>query len=251
MSNTNLTTKTQALAIAGVLSIFAATSATAAFVPDGTPFNPGIPLAGTANYGGMALSDTVVNFSESANLPPLFTGTLRTVVVQNGGGLLDFYYQIGGITEPQGFDADIFRFTIDGFDPFATGVMDYSTNGLTGITGLVNGAGPAPTNAPLTADRDPSLGTGVGFTFSSFPYFGDPNNLNAGDTSFFMIVRTNATEFTPVGALVSGFGTALVQTSGPTSVSAIPEPGSALIGLAVMGLCGSGLFRRNRKSVVS
>jgi hypothetical protein len=237
---------THALAFAGALSLFAA-SASAAIVADGTPFNPGVSLAGTANYGGTALLDVTTNFAESFNLPPLFTGTLRTVVVQNGGGTLDFYYQISNIATilPP---ADIFRFTIDGFDPFATGELNYSTNGLTGIAGVnpfVLG-----NVSPMTADRDPSLGSGVGFTFgnASAPLgpIGTPGNLEVGDTSFFMIVRTNASSYTSVDGLVSGLGTAIVQTSGP-SATPIPEPGSALVGLAVMGLCSSGLFRRNRK----
>lgn len=249
MSKTNITSATRALAFAGALSLFAITSASAAIVADGTPFIPGVPLSGTANFGGTALLDVTTPFAESV-APPEFTGTLRTVVVQNGGGTLDFYYQLGNIssTNPP---ADIFRFTIDGFDPFATGVMDFSTNGLAGIAGV--GAFAIGNKSPRTADRDPSLGSGVGFGFASdpaFPFF-DPNNLNTGDTSFFMVVRTNATAFTGTTGLVSGFGTAPVQTFGPVDVSAIPEPGSALVGLAVMGLCGSGLFRRNRKSVVA
>jgi hypothetical protein len=239
---------TRALAFAGALSLFAATTAFSAVVADGTPFSPGVALTGTANFGGIALLDTTTPFSENFNLPPNFTGTLRTVVVRNGGGTLDFYYQLGNIATPLP-PADIFRFTIDGFDPFATGVMDYSTNGLAGIAGA--GAFVIGNAPPTTADRDPSLGSGVGFTFgvASAPLgpIGTPGNLEVGDTSFFMIVRTNASDYTSVEALVSGFGTAVVQSAGP-SATPIPEPGSALIGMAVMGLCGSGLVRRNRKT---
>jgi hypothetical protein len=249
MSNSKITLATRALAFAGALSLFAAASSSAAVVADGTPFNPGVALTGSANFGGTVLSNTTTNFAET--LTPTFTGSLRTVVVQNGGGTLDFYYQLSNIAStPGNAPADIFRMTIDGFDPFATGVMDFSTNGLTGIAGA--GAFVLGNKSPRTADRDPSIGTGVGFGFATTP--GTPlfnaNNLNAGDTSFFMVVRTNATAFTASTATISGFGTAFAQTFAPTAVSAIPEPGSALVGLAVMGLCGSGLFRRNRKSAV-
>jgi MYXO-CTERM domain-containing protein len=256
MSKTNLTSATRALAFAGALSFLAITSASAAVVADGTPFNPGVALTGTANYGGTALLDTTTNFAET--LTPTFTGTLRTVIVQNGVGTLDFYYQLSNIVSTttgqppvSNAPADIFRLTIDGFDPFATGVMDYSTNGLAGIAGVnpfVVG-----NKSPMTADRDPSIGSGVGFGFASnpgLPEF-DPNNLNQGDTSFFMIVRTNATAYTGTTAIVSGFGTALASTYAPVDVSAIPEPGSALVGMAVMGLCGSGLVRRRRQSVIA
>jgi len=256
MSKNKLTLAIKALAFAGALSLFATASSLAAVVADNTPFNPGVPLGGTANFGGTVLANLVTNFQEENNIPPpndpTFTGSLRTVVVQNGGGTLDFYYQLSNIVStPGNSPADIFRLTIDGFDPFATGVMDFSTNGLTGIAGA--GAFVVGNKSPRTADRDPSIGTGVGFGFATTP--GAPlfnaNNLNQGDTSFFMVVRTNATQFFNSTATVSGFGTAFAQTLAPVNVSAIPEPGSALVGLAVMGLCGSGLFRRNRKPAVA
>jgi hypothetical protein len=249
MSKIKLTLATRALAFAGALSFFAATSS-AAVVADGTPFNPGVPLTGSANFGGTVVANITTNFAETVT--PTFTGSLRTVVVQNGGGTLDFYYQLSNIAStPGNAPADIFRLTIDGFDPFATGVMDYSTNGLAGIAGA--GAFVIGNKSPRTADRDPSIGTGVGFGFASnpgLPLF-DPNNINAGDTSFFMVVRTNATQYFASTATVSGFGTAFAQTLAPVDLSVIPEPGSALVGLAVMGLCGSGLFRRNRKPAVA
>ena len=255
MSKIKLTLATRALAFVGALSFFAATTS-AAVVADGTPFNPGVPLTGSANFGGTALADIATNFAESVT--PTFTGSLRTVVVQNAGGTLDFYYQLSNIVSTttgqpptSNAPADIFRMTIDGFDPFATGVMDYSTNGLAGIAGA--GAFAIGNKSPRTADRDPSIGSGVGFGFASnpgLPLF-DPNNINQGDTSFFMVVRTNATQYFGSTATISGFGTAFAQTLAPANVSAIPEPGSTLVGLAVMGLCGSGLFRRNRKPAVA
>jgi hypothetical protein len=250
MSNSKITLATRALAFAGALTFFAATPSSAAVVADGTPFNPGVPLTGTANFGGLALSDTTTNFAETGT--PTYLGTLRTVVVQNGGGTLDFYYQLSNIVStPTNAPADIFRMTIDGFDPFATGVMDYSTNGLAGIGGALPFV--IGNKSPRTADRDPAIGTGVGFGFANnpgLPLF-DPNNLNQGDTSFFMVVRTNATAFTASTATISGFGTAFAATFAPTGpVSVIPEPGSALVGLAIMGVCGSGLLRRNRKSAI-
>ncbi len=248
---------TQALAFVGALSLFAAASSSAALVADGTPF-PGVPITGVNNFGGVALSDTLTNFAESGVPGPAYTGTLRTVVVQNGGGTLDFYYQLGNIQSfavgvPPVNAADIFAFSIDNFDLALSNpaTLDFSLNGLTGIAG----ANPfvIGNETPAFANRDPGigLGTGVGFAFSiGLP--GDPGNLNAGETSFFMVVRTNATAFQGTSANVAGNGGAVVATFGPALAgpgTAIPEPGSALVGLAVMGLCTSGLFRRNRNPV--
>lgn len=242
-----LTSTIRAFAFTGAFAIFATTSSLAAVVADGTPFDPGVPLTGTANFGGSVIGDITIAFAEDANTPANFTGTLRSVAVLNGGGTLDFYYQIGTVAQGDIFDPDIFRLVINQFDPFATGIMDYSTNGLAGIAGA--GAFVVGTNAPKTADRDPMDGAGVGFGFASDPGapIGDPNNLNTGDTSFFMIVRSNASEAVFGTAQIQGFGISEgVQTLVPTSLAVIPEPGSALIGIAVLGVCGSGLFRRQR-----
>ena len=136
MSKIKLTLATRALAFAGALSFFAATSS-AAVVADNTPFNPGVPLLPVGNFGGTVVGggDSTFAFSENFNLPPLFTGTLRTVVVDRvaGAGVaLDFYYQISVLTGDPIFGADVFRMTVDGFDPFIPNPaqMESINNGL-------------------------------------------------------------------------------------------------------------------------
>ena len=283
------------MAFAVACSLIAATNSNAAVVVNGTLFNPGVPLTGTANFGGTVQADTTtsfiadgsynsaagvgpgitINFHNQTMAVPLylfptyqlngatpgpgpnpalttFTGTLRTVVVLNAGGTLDFYYQISNIASDFRVDpADIFRMTVDGFDSFATGVMDYSQNGLVGIAGA--SAFLIGNKSARTADRDPAIGTGIGFGFATNPGLpiSEPNNLNPGDTSFFMVARTSAIYYGHSTATISGFGTAFGATFGPSNepfTQAVPEPATlTLWSLGALG-CAIGAYRRRKRA---
>ncbi len=211
--------------LAGILSALALATSPAALV---APGGGAEPLTGTMNFGGWAVGDKTVSFSEPSNL---FQGTLRTVVVQNGSGLLDYYFQLQNTTAPGPF-LDIFRLAVTGFNGYGTGPLDslevdYVTNGLAGIFGVSSVVG---TEAPMTGDRLPDVSSDqVGFDFSFFQ--GDPANVDPGETSQFMVIRTNSKFFQVVNTeVVSGLGTAFVSGFAPV---AVPEPATMLAGLVL------------------
>jgi hypothetical protein len=171
--------------------------------------------------------------------------------VRNAGGTLDFYYQLSNSTTGNSPDPEIFRLTLNGFDErFSTSGTSYEafnvSNGLTGVTGA--GATVNGTKAAFSVDRQVGiLDRGIGFDFDpahfiSLPGFPAPNNLLPGQTSNFLVVRTTAKEFTNRQALVFGAGTAFAQAFSP-----IPEPTTALVGLALGTFVGCAELGRKRR----
>ncbi len=198
---------------------------------------------------GKVVAFKTVSFVDNALPTPFASGILNSFVVDRGSGLLDFYYQLVNTSvgpDPFG-DSDMFRFkTLAGFDPaqnpqLASGLMIGQTNTLTGlntsmfpaVAGLTQGAG-----LQAAATGDHSVGTigSVGFDFPiqpPLPFTGDVNNVNFGESSSFIIVRTNSTVFGMVPSAISGSATAFPVGT----FAAIPEPGSILFGIAVLGTC--------------
>lgn len=231
--------------LTGAIALLAISTASAALVAPGTPESPGVVLNGTSFVGdsslaGWVVGDRTVSFNEPSNL---FQGTLRTVVVQNFGGTLDFYFQLANtsnlppVSTGPGLGSDIFRFSLSEFDGFGTGLGDaleisYRTDGLAGVLGLGNPF-TVGTKAPFSADRDPALASlgGVGVDFDPTQFLGGAGNVDSGEVSQFLLIRTNARFFQAVHSeIVSGFGTAI--TSGYAPV-AVPEPATMLAGLAL------------------
>jgi hypothetical protein len=173
---------------------------------------------------------------------------LRSFVVDRGAGLLDFYYQV---VNTSNVAEELFRIkSIGGFNP----ALSLQVAQTTSLAGLVAGAGSgfvagsytqgAGLEDASTADRDVGSVGSVGFDFSNPPAFiGDPENVSGGETSTFLIVRTNSTQYGDVIAQINGSG----GTSLATTFAAVPEPGSMVFGLGVLGVC----FLRNRKSQTS
>jgi MYXO-CTERM domain-containing protein len=178
--------------------------------------------------------------------PPGFTGTLRTVVVQEAvSGTLDFYLQAANTSAPlvPGDPNTIFRISAGGFNTagFAGDALDvfFRTDGnpanvIPGTTPVVVGL--TGDNPPQTADRLSFNMNDPGFDFSSDLSGGD--SLFGGDVSRFILIRTNARTFGPSTVTVSSTGTAYVSSLAP-----IPEPA----GLAVVGLAGLAFARRRRR----
>lgn len=233
--------------LTGALSLLAVAVSHAAFVaPGGGP----VALSGVTNFGGTKVGDKIVGFSEPSNF---FKGTLRSVVVQNAGGLLDYYFQLSNTTAPGPF-LEIFRLAVTGFNGFGTGPGDqldvnWVTNGLTGISGISSFV--TGTEDAFTGDRLPSIPSNqVGFDFSLAGPAGDPNNVQPGETSNFMVIRTNSRIFQNVNnEVVSGLGTAFASGFAPV---AVPEPATLLAGLVLGSFVAyRDLGRGRRRSAVA
>jgi hypothetical protein len=250
--------------LTGVLSITLVSIAPAALVAPNTPEVSAVVLGGTSfaadsSLAGWVVGDRTVGFNEPSNL---FQGTLRTVVVQNFGGTLDFYFQLANtsnlapVSTGPNLGADIFRFSLSGFTGYGTGAGDaleiaYRTDGLAGALGI--GPVNVGTNAPYSADRDPALAGlgGVGIDFDPSQFLGGAGNLDSGDLSQFLLIRTSARFFQSVHSeIVSGFGTALTSGFAPV---AVPEPATALAGLALgsfVALRDLGRGRRRKPTAI-
>ena len=236
-------------ALVGAFSLIALSTSQAAFVglPSPTPETPGVALGGLTTIGvGTVVAFQSQAFVDNALPTPFATGRLNSFVVDRGGGLLDFYYQVVNTSpgpDPFG-DADFYRFkTTGGFTEAGhqvNPVQVAQTNSLVGLTtgafaaqiaGLTQGAG---LQAAQTADRDLGTPGSVGFDFPiqpPIPFTGDVNNVNFGESSSFLVVRTNSTQFGVVEGRVSGSATSFSST-----FAAVPEPSSVLFGLAMFGL---------------
>jgi hypothetical protein len=252
-----------ALALIGAISLLAVATGQAAFtaLPSPTPEFPGVTLTATNGLTGTIIAFNDSSFSETGIPGPSFTGTLRSLVVQQPGGNLDFYYQVINTSTPAllvglpaGTSQDIYRVkTTGGYVP--TSITATTTFRQDGVTGLTLGSGVvipgglgsilAGTQAPATADRDEGTVGSLGFDFARFignPT--DPLNVNAGETSNFLVVRTNASTFGLSPTVISGDGSARA-----TAFTPIPEPGTVLFGLAVLGVCASRTYRRRGQTL--
>lgn len=259
-----ISTTIRAAALVGAFSLIALSTTQAAFValPPLTPETPGVGLGGLTTIGvGKVVAFSSVPFVDNAQPTPFATGTLNSFVVDRGAGLLDFYYQVVNTSpgpDPFG-DADFYRLkTLAGFDPLqnpqlASGITVAQTNSLTGldtsmfpaVAGLTQGAG---LQAAATADRDVGSIGSIGFDFPTqppLPFTGNPNDVNFGESSSFLVVRTNSTAFGGIVSAISGSATSFpVGTFG-----AVPEPTSALFGLAMFGVTlGSRIRARRAKT---
>lgn len=196
------------------------------FVPDDFPIIQRYILHGAFAGSG-----------EFAFPPFQIQGTLRSLVVDNGG-LRDYYYQLQSTapgSDPSG-DLDIFRLTIGGFTANEILSVSYRTDGLAGLSGA--GTWVTGTQAPHTADRDFG-GTGVvGIDFPAqppVPFTGNSDDVNPGEISAFIVVRTNRTTDIPLGNVT-------IFSSGIVVVPA-PEPTVSLL-LGAGCLAASSCHRR-------
>ncbi len=264
-------------AVAGVTAALGTVSAKAAFVPlpDNAPGFPGsTPLSGSTlgpdSLGGTVIASSEQNWVGTIVNPNTYQGTLRSMVVANTVGGLDFYYQVIN-TSLGGPDVgnDIWRIAIPGWaltDPTNPVEATFRTDGLAGLTldGLSSGWTGTTSNKPgatsnvFSADRDPVFdspdffGGGAAFDFDPSQFNnldpdGDlvtttPQTIDAGERSNWLVLRTNYLFFNVVdSAVLSGFGSGLASTFAP-----IPEPSTVLFGLAMFGVCAGGRKRKSR-----
>jgi len=252
----NLSSVWRSLALAMI--VVASTTAQAAFrpLPSPTPETPGVALdLNTLGLTGTVLATLDSPFVDNAVPTPFAQGTLRSLVVDRGGGLLDVYYQLVNTSPPPpDLVSEFYRLkTIGGFDPSLL-LSVAQTNSLSGlVAGAGSGfvAGNYVTGGALqpasTADRD--VGTigsvGFDFPFQRPAFIGDANNVQAGESSSFLVVRTNASQFGSVRVSISGAATSFANSFAVTT--AIPEPGTCVL-LASSLLPLASLVARRRKS---
>lgn len=247
--------------VAAALSV-GVVSSQAAIVTPPQAEAPGAALASSiANFGGVIQADTgAVAFSDVSS-PSNFNGTLRSVVVKNAAGKLDFYYQLANNPNTAAPDPELYRLQLNSFfSPVdATLASGYEAfvinNGLSGIT--LGSGGPSTstpgTKAAFSADRQVPV-AGISGAFTGFAFdFGDDHfiddttgpfsNLQAGETGNFLLIRSSATDFKTITASAVGFGTA----PGIRSFAPVPEPTTVLVGLALTSFVGCSEFGRSRR----
>ncbi len=192
-----------------------------------TPGNSVSPTNCTGQGAGTLLADLFVPFSFTTTAGTT-SGTLESAVYLDGS-TLDFYYQV---TNASTSATALARETDTNFKGFATNA-GFRTDGSTFTgTSFVNG-----TVLPATADRDVT-GSVVGFNFN----LPDPKaEIGPGETSYVLIISTNATQFAPGNASIIDGGTETVAAFQPAGVpvGAVPEPAlGGLLGLGLVGLVG-------------
>ena len=201
-----------------------------ALVPN-MPETPGTTLQG--NTAGL-LSGTVLSavdspFTDTTQPTPFATGLLRSFVVDRdptAGVALDFVYQlVNSSGAPVDSTKEFFRLKTTG--GFENALSVGNTNSL---SGLVAGAGSlfnigsytqgAALKIAATADRDVGTVGSVGFDFPvqpPAPDIGDVHNIAVGESSAFLVVRTNATTFTTVNTAISGASTSFAPALAPVN----------------------------------
>jgi|SRR5690242_10329548 PEP-CTERM motif-containing protein len=195
-------------------------------------------LVPTATPTGTLLASLSAPFTTSVGTD---SGTIISAVFREGGGLLDFYYQIvlntastdcGGAGQPA--CDPISRETDTSFLGFTTAV-GFRTDGST----LPGGVFADGTVAPVTADRN-SVGNVVGFSFNP------PNSakIQPGQTSNVLVISTNATNFNTGFVSVIDGGVTTVNSFEPTGSPQTPTPEPSTLMLFGSGLIGLGALRR-------
>lgn len=184
---------------------------------------------------GAAPGGTVLDSSTQAVSTPHWTGTFRTAVVDGpeAGVNLDFYYQISNAT---GSTDSLGRVTGSDFPNGFTTNLQQTAAAFSIFT--------AGTQAATSGDRG-NLGV-VGFNF--FPGANGTGKVDPGETSYTLIVRTNATSFTSgFSGITNGTATTVnsfMPSGQPPIVGPIPEPGT--LALLASGLLAAGGVARRR-----
>lgn len=220
--------KSLSVALASLgLGLAAASAQALVLLPGSGPL--AVDIIGAAP-GGSVLASRSENVTT-----PHWSGTFRAAVVDGpeAGVNLDFYYQIANAS---GSTDSLGRLTGSDFpNGFTTNLQQ---------TAAAFGIFTAGTQAAASGDRG-NLGV-VGFNF--FPGANGQGKVDPGETSYTLIIRTNATTFTNgFTGLTNGTATTVASympSGQPPIVGPIPEPGT--LALLASGLLAAGGVARRR-----
>lgn len=209
-----------------------AVMAAAATRAEATPIAPGETAGaeGIAFPGGTHVASV---YYENVGVANLVTD-ISAAVFRNFGGFLDFYYQVRNDSA----ENLVHRLTGSAFTGYLTDVWYVLDGGLVPCSACPGGFFETGTQDPLTFDRD-GFGEVVGFNFPT-PDF----EVNPGEASLLLLIRTDATAYGPGFVSVINSGSFTDDAFDPAVQ--VPDPASSLL-LFGIGLLGTGAMRRKRK----